>query len=446
MIEDKKELYENSEIYDVVGIGFGPSNLALAIAIEESEKKLSSLFFESQKCFAWHGDMLMENMQLQVSFLKDLVTLRNPQSYYSFLNYLKVKNRLNDFINLRDFYPTRIEYNDYFCWAAEQFSNQVRYQTKVVSLEPYVQDDEYSIKYTKVVVENMEDGSINEVLAKNVIVATGGVPNTPAHINLDSKHIIHTKQFLHKLKNNYPDQNQPYEFVVVGSGQSAAEIFNYLIDHYKNAKIKSVMKQFAFKQSDDSPFVNEIFHNEITDFVYNLPTDQRNSFIKNYQDTNYSVVDVDLIKEIYKKVYIQKVADQHRFKILPFMELKTLVETEQGVRGRFLNREGGYEELKADAYFLATGYKRKIPSILNNIFTYLEKDETGNLKVERSHRVLSKDRFSPSIYVQGFNEKTHGLSDTLLSIIPFRVEDILEDIIHRMGEKDTHEDYMLAQK
>ncbi|MDP5274711.1 lysine N(6)-hydroxylase/L-ornithine N(5)-oxygenase family protein [Chengkuizengella axinellae] len=446
MIEKGVEFNGNTEVYDVVGIGFGPSNLALAIAIEESELELSSLFFETQNNFAWHENMLMENMQLQVSFLKDLVTLRNPQSYYSFLNYLKVKNRLNDFINLRDFYPTRIEYNDYFCWVAEQFSNQVQYQTKVISIEPEFLDGTSSIKYAKVVVENLKDGSINEVLAKNVIVATGGIPNTPAHINLKSNKIIHTKQFLHKLRTNFPDQNQFYHFVVVGSGQSAAEIFNYLIEHYKNAKIKSVMKQFAFKQSDDSPFVNEIFHNEITNFVYDLPVDERSSFIKNYQDTNYSVVDLDLIKEIYKKTYLQKVSGEQRFEILPFMELKTLEETELGVRGRFLNREDEYEELNADAYFLATGYKRKTPSVLNNIFTYLEKDEEGSLKVERNHRVFTKESFSPSIYLQGFNERTHGLSDTLLSTIPFRARDIIEDITNRASKTETHEGYTFAQK
>jgi lysine/ornithine N-monooxygenase len=48
------------------------------------------------------------SMQRSFSASADLVTLRNPQSRFTFL-----KDHLNKFINLRNFYPTRIEFNDY---------------------------------------------------------------------------------------------------------------------------------------------------------------------------------------------------------------------------------------------------------------------------------------------------------------------------------------------
>lgn len=49
----------------------------------------------------------------RLSLLKDLVTLRNPASPYSFVNYLKARGCLVGFINLGTFYPCRMEYNDY---------------------------------------------------------------------------------------------------------------------------------------------------------------------------------------------------------------------------------------------------------------------------------------------------------------------------------------------
>ena len=45
--------------YDAVGIGFGPSNLALAIALEERGDTGRMRFFERQECFGWHRDMLL---------------------------------------------------------------------------------------------------------------------------------------------------------------------------------------------------------------------------------------------------------------------------------------------------------------------------------------------------------------------------------------------------
>src|SRR5262245_13350481 len=91
------------EIYHVVGIGFGPSNLSLAIVLEEYgasglENEISSLFFERQSSFGWHRNMLLPLTTMQVSFLKDLVTLRNPTSSFSFIAYLHASGRLLQFV------------------------------------------------------------------------------------------------------------------------------------------------------------------------------------------------------------------------------------------------------------------------------------------------------------------------------------------------------------
>src|SRR5690349_11577683 len=81
-------------VYDVVGVGFGPSNLALAIAATEhnaeapASEQVSVRFLERQPTFGWHRGMLLDDATMQVSFLKDLVTLRNPASRFSFLSFL----------------------------------------------------------------------------------------------------------------------------------------------------------------------------------------------------------------------------------------------------------------------------------------------------------------------------------------------------------------------
>ena len=98
---------------DLLGIGFGPSNLALAIALEEQAQQrgtvLDTLFLDRQRDYRWHGGTLVAQSELQISFLKDLVTLRNPCSPYSFVKYLHHHRRLVDFINIGTFYPCRME-------------------------------------------------------------------------------------------------------------------------------------------------------------------------------------------------------------------------------------------------------------------------------------------------------------------------------------------------
>jgi L-ornithine N5-oxygenase len=73
---------------DLLGVGFGPSNLALPIALREQQARLGwplhSLFIDPQADNRWHGNTLITQSELQISFLKDLVTLRNPTSPFDF--------------------------------------------------------------------------------------------------------------------------------------------------------------------------------------------------------------------------------------------------------------------------------------------------------------------------------------------------------------------------
>ncbi|MGQ4413486.1 SidA/IucD/PvdA family monooxygenase, partial [[Kitasatospora] papulosa] len=72
--------------YDFIGIGLGPFNLGLACLTEPIEE-LSGLFLESKPDFEWHSGMFLEGAHLQTPFMSDLVTMADPTSPYSFLNY-----------------------------------------------------------------------------------------------------------------------------------------------------------------------------------------------------------------------------------------------------------------------------------------------------------------------------------------------------------------------
>ncbi|NED57749.1 lysine N(6)-hydroxylase/L-ornithine N(5)-oxygenase family protein, partial [Micromonospora aurantiaca] len=95
-----------------------------------------AVFFEKQPEFGWHRGMLIDGATMQVHFLKDLVSLRNPASRFSFLAYLHARGRLVDFVNHKTMFPTRVEFHDYLEWTAAAFADRVRYGTEVVALRP----------------------------------------------------------------------------------------------------------------------------------------------------------------------------------------------------------------------------------------------------------------------------------------------------------------------
>ena len=125
---------------NMIGIGLGPANLALAVALLEELDNLSNediLFLEKNNEVTWHPGMLLNWTRLQVPFLKDLVTLRNPTSYFSFLNFLKEKKRINEFINSGEFSPSRIEYTQYLSWVKNNLPTEITsYGKNVTNIIP----------------------------------------------------------------------------------------------------------------------------------------------------------------------------------------------------------------------------------------------------------------------------------------------------------------------
>ena len=107
----------DTQVFDVVGIGFGPANIALAIAAQELGSPLSLRFLERQPGPGWQEEMLLPESDIQNHPLRDLVTPRNPRSRYTFVNFLFEQGRLFEHLNLPLSHPLRLEYRQYVTWV-----------------------------------------------------------------------------------------------------------------------------------------------------------------------------------------------------------------------------------------------------------------------------------------------------------------------------------------
>jgi L-ornithine N5-monooxygenase len=421
-------------IYDVIGIGFGPANLALAVALEEEAESggdVRRLFLEAKPNAVWHPGMLIEDSLIQISVLKDLATIRNPRSRYTFLNYLQAKGRLFEFLNLRDLFPTRIEFNDYLTWVAGELKDHVRYGQEVLAMEPVREDGE--VRLVRVLTRDVATDETRTFLTRNIVLATGGVPCLPEGVRLQpGGRAFHSNDSMLRLKRDFPDTEAPYRFVVVGSGQSAAELFHYLMTKYHNADVTAAIRRFAYKPVDDSDFTNEIFFPKMVDFLYELPEAKRRMVLDQCRDVNYAVVDLALIRRIYKCLYQEKVLGRDRVRIRTFMEMEELMETGDAVIARFrdLLREETVT-LEADGLIVCTGYTwRKEHPLLAGLAPWFGRDGNGGYRIARDYRVTTDPSFAAGVYLQGFSEATHGASETVLSLLPIRAGDILKSLLN----------------
>ncbi|WP_082508065.1 lysine N(6)-hydroxylase/L-ornithine N(5)-oxygenase family protein [Methylobacterium sp. Leaf113] len=415
-------------VQDVIGIGFGPSNLALAIALDEAGRRSGRparvRYLERQPEFLWHGGMLLPDSGMQISFLKDLVTLRDPTSPFSFINYLHVHGRLTDYINRKSFYPSRIEFNDYLRWVASHFADRCDYGETVLAVEP-----ERTGETVRHLVVRSADGAGRERRRRTraVVLATGGEPRIPeAFAGLHGNpRVFHSSGYLRSIE-ALPLAGPSPRIAVIGAGQTAAELFLDLQSRLPGARIDMIFRGQALKPADDSPFVNEIFNPDFTDFVYGQPDPGRSALIEEFRGTNYSVIDGDLLTRIYEILYQQKVVGAARHALFRRTRVEAVTDHGPQVALDLVDEaKGARRRDRYDAVILATGYRRdRVRSLMPALEPYL-----ADGGVDRDYRLRTRPGFEPAIYLQGFSEESHGLSDTLLSILVVRGQEIAQALL-----------------
>ncbi|PWI07876.1 L-lysine 6-monooxygenase [Streptomyces sp. NWU339] len=438
----------DQEIYDVVGIGFGPSNLSLAIALEEHgasapQHPVKSHFFERQPTFGWHRNMLLPSTTMQISFLKDLATFRNPMSRFSFISYLHSSNRLVQFVNNQDFFPTRQEFHQYLEWAAAGFRDQVTYGAEVTSIRPGTEAGARTPDLLEVEVRT-SDGTTSVVTARNVVVSTGLVPRLPEGVTADER-VWHSSEFLSKFNAQAPDDLK--SVAVVGAGQSAAEITQFLYDSLPHAEICAVIPSYGYSVADDTPFANQVFDPAAVDDYYFGTEQGRDAFWLYHRNTNYSVVDADVIRALYQRSYDEQVRGSQR---LHFRNLTRVAEVKRvESETRVVLRSGlddRTEELAVDALVFASGYDGLDPAhLLGDFDQHFLRDAAGRHRVERDYRLVSASGLTCGVYLQGGTEHTHGLSSALLSNIAVRSGEIADSIVVRRTERELERTRLLEE-
>jgi L-ornithine N5-oxygenase len=432
---------DSGDVLDLIGIGFGPSNLGLAIALTEHADAgptapLRAAFLERQPRFGWHRGMLIDDATMQVSFLKDLVTQRNPASDFSFVSYLHERGRLTDFINHKTLFPLRIEFHDYLEWCAARLDHLVAYDREVVDVVP-VDDDGVVVAFDVVARDAIGRTMVRR--ARDVVVAPGLSPRLPAGVSPGPR-VWHNHDILRRVE-TLPATPAPQRFAVVGAGQSAAEVVDYLHRSFPTAEVCSIFARWGYTPADDSPYANRIFDPGAVDTYFAADEPVKQMLMDYHRNTNYSVVDGELIEELYRREYQERVQGRPRLRML---NASRVVATERRPDGVAVEVEhlasGDRTRLDLDALVYATGYEpADVGCLLGQAGKLLVRpaDGDGAPAVERDYRLRLEAPAEAALYVQGGTEHTHGISSTLLSNIAVRAGEIVASMVARRREAQS---------
>jgi L-ornithine N5-monooxygenase len=420
-------------IHDVVGVGFGPANLAFAIAVEELQPGLDVVFLEKAGKTVWQPNMLFGTSDIQHHPLRDLVTPRNPRSRYTFTNFLFENGRLFEHFNLGRAFPIRAEYNQYISWAAGHFKHLVRYGCEVTDLEPVAgAEPHYAVR-----------GSGGEVVrGRSIVLAPGRTPYVPsAFAKCDRTQVVHLNHFLEAV-GRLKQRPGPYRIAVVGGSQSAVEILLHLAQTLPEASLTGFSRSFGYRMKDVSPFTGEVYFPEFVDTFYSASPAEKRRLIGDLHLTNYSAADADVLDSLYLELYRQRISGEERLVIHRSADIVSAQSTGDGCEIAF-ERIGvpGTQAERFDLVILATGFRNlgtgenqeRMPPLLAPLSRWIVPDDQGCIQVGYDYSVKMMPEAGPC-YLNGLCESTHGMGDAgSFSLLSLRSQRILEDLVQRIG-------------
>jgi lysine N6-hydroxylase len=396
-------------VHDFIGIGLGPFNLGLACLTEPIEE-LDGLFLESKPDFSWHPGMLLESATLQTPFMADLVTLADPTSPYSFLNYLKESGRLYPFYIRESFYPVRAEYDAYCRWAAARLRS-VRFGHEVTAVE--------------------HDGSVYRVrcgervfAARHLVLGTGTPPHLPAACAGLGGDFLHNSGYLAGKGALQAKQS----ITVVGSGQSAAEIYYDLLDGIGDYTLTWVTRSPRFFPLEYTKLTLEMTSPDYIDYFHALPEDARYA-LEAGQKGLFKGIDADLINDIFDLLYRKTVAGPVSTRLLTNTELASASYDGSaytlGLRQVEQRRDFS---LTTQGLVLATGYRYRTPDFLEPVRDRIRWDSRGRFDVARNYSI---DVTGRGIFLQNAGTHTHSITSPDLGMGAYRNSLIIRELLGR---------------
>lgn len=405
-----------SPVHDVVGIGFGPANIALAIAAQELGSPLSLRFLERQPAPGWQEEMLLPESDIQNHPLRDLVTPRNPRSRYTFVNFLFEQGRLFEHLNLPLGHPLRLEYRQYVTWVAEQFAHQVDYGCDVVEVRPMRAAGALS-GYEVVC------ASGRVVRARAVVFGPGRTPRRPPLFeSLTDERVVHLTRFASAFR-PLAGRAAPARVAIVGGSQTAVELLLHASDHLPRGSVTvGVTRNFGFRLKDTSPFSDEVYFPGFVDTFFHASPQDKERLRRELVFTNYSSADRDVLDALYVRLYRQRLQGEEALQVHTLTEVTGVTAGSDGIRLELthaLHRTCRTESF--DLVVLATGFKdlgvgpgqEPMPPLMAGVSGLLDLSG-GALAVDLDYRVRLADEAaaaSAPLYLNGLCESSHGMGD-----------------------------------
>ncbi|GGR01088.1 SidA/IucD/PvdA family monooxygenase [Streptomyces netropsis] len=416
--------------FDLAGIGIGPFNLSLA-ALAQSLPDLRTAFYDQSRVFQWHPGLLIDDTSLQVPFLADLVTLADPASPWTFLNYLKARERLYPFYFAERFHIQRAEYDAYCRWVSESLPGlHFGHQIDAVRWNP--ERALFEIDYTRLDTDG-EAEALGRSYARNLVLGVGTAPYVPDPlrplVDAPAVPVIHSADYLdHRERLLAADH-----ITVIGAGQSGAEVFLDLLRNRPagREKLHWLARSPSFAPMEYSKLGLEHFTPDYTRYFHALPESVRDQALPRQWQLHRGVA-ADTLATIHDELYRRSLHGGWPDTVLTpgvFVRTAGRVGTTRVELHLEHAQQGSRSRLTTDAVVLATGYReRRVDTLLASLDPYIRRDSADRPRIDENHRLVLDPHVKGAVHVQNAERHTHGVGTADLGLAAWRSAVILNAI------------------
>ncbi|MDQ0208317.1 lysine N(6)-hydroxylase/L-ornithine N(5)-oxygenase family protein [Alkalicoccobacillus murimartini] len=411
------------EHVDLLGVGIGPFNLGLAALLEEGTN-LTCRFFDQQTSLRWHPGMLIDQTDLQVPFLADLVTFANPKSSFTFLNYLHEQERLYAFYFFKRFDIPRKEYNAYLQWAAAKLTS-CQFGVRVDDVEYDETKKHYLVTCT-----NNQNETKFAVTCKHIVMGTGSVPLIPGSLKdtVSGEDLVHSSEYLQ----NSEELKRSKSITIVGSGQSAAEIFYELLEDQDQFgyELSWFTRSAGFFQMEEGKLGLEMFSPEYVEYFHELPFSKRKEALPMLGGIRNGV-QVKTLKNIYDLLYHRSIGLGHS----P-ARIQAMSELDDIKRFDATTYELSFTQSQTESSFthhsekivMATGYEPNVPKWFHKMKEDIIWESDTEFAVELDGRVQFKEPREANLFALTNVVHAHATSATNLQLAVQRNQRIINQV------------------
>lgn len=380
------------------------------MALSESTR-LTGVCFEERADFNWHEGMLLEAATMQTHYLYDLVTLADPTSRHSYLNYLKQNGRLQTFIVQESPTIPRTEFNRYLQAVAASLDT-IKFSHRVIDVQ--TAPDGFLVT---VVTPNGE----KTLSTRHVVIGTGAAPHVPETF-LD---VVHTSSY----RMERPQLLEKDRIVVIGSGQSAAEVYLDLLNRSDKMRqqIDWVTRADVFESLESGKLGEEIFSVSYVDYFNRLPYTEREHLGKAFERFRNGV-NPETLRAIYGSLY-HRTADGSD----QATNLYTQIEIERVSHSSNYLVEGTHQHTgesftnEYDAVVAATGYHPRIPAWVDRF--EIEWEAENQWRVNDRYQIATQTALAGSLFTHTNLERSHGPAATNLGMAVYRNAIMLNEMV-----------------